>query len=86
VPSYDVASNICQPLFGGTLFVTERHACFDLEERSGQKPSPVVVEYGAVAAVQRVRAPPGGGQGPTLVHFAAQPEPFLKQRLTLHTP
>ena len=25
-------------------------------------------------------------QGLTLVHFSAQPEPFLKQKLTLHTP
>jgi hypothetical protein len=28
----------------------------------------------------------GGGQGPTLVHFSAQPEPFLTQKHTLHTP
>jgi hypothetical protein len=25
-------------------------------------------------------------QGLTLVHFSAQPEPFLKQNITLHTP
>jgi len=25
-------------------------------------------------------------QGPTLVHISAQAEPFLKQKLTLHTP
>jgi len=26
------------------------------------------------------------GQGRTLVHFSAQPEPFMKQKHTLHTP
>jgi hypothetical protein len=26
------------------------------------------------------------GQGLTLVHFSAQPEPFLKQKITMHTP
>ena len=27
-----------------------------------------------------------GGQGLTLVHISAQPEPFLIQKFTLHTP
>jgi hypothetical protein len=28
----------------------------------------------------------GGWQGLTLLHFSPQPELFLKQKLTLHTP
>jgi hypothetical protein len=30
--------------------------------------------------------PPGRGQGLTLVHFSPQPEPFMTQINSLHTP
>ena len=43
--------------FGGVLYITERHACFDLEEQG--KRVPVVIEHASVAGVTRVRGPRG---------------------------
>ena len=37
--------------FGGVLYITERHACFDLEEQG--KRVPVVIEHASVAGVTR---------------------------------
>jgi len=55
MPSYDVASNICEAQLGGTWRRT----------RTGHCGTPV---WGSTAK-----------QGLTLVHFSAQPEPFLTQ-------
>ena len=59
--TYKCAHNAFTPdvqmSFGGALYITERHACFDLEERG--KKLPVVVEHASVAAVERLRGPRG---------------------------
>jgi hypothetical protein len=61
--TYTCAHNACTPdvqmSFGGQLYITERHACFDLEERG--KKLPVVVELTSAGFVIELRVHTGLG-------------------------